>query len=330
MAWRALSGAPRTREYSERPPNPAVLSPVSYRADPSQPLSDELLRALRAELDETLVCVADTRNAPGQRVRRARKGTKRLRALLRLIGGPAGAVYRREYGWIRESARQLSDLRDADAVVETTDLLANCCRTKSQQRAMEPLRRHLQQARSAAASSGHAERQLARFVERLTETQTRLAETSLPPTNFELIEEGLAACYGTARRRFRKAYENPSPASFHDCRKAAKRLGFVLAFLRCAWPDQMKALRSTLREMNGLLGQHQDFVLLLAAVKARTAPVPTGVKSDLAETIAERLTSLREEARPLGQRIFAWKPRAFARAMAAWWGSAAGPRPAPA
>lgn len=299
---------------------------MSFRARPDRKLTDELLRVLREEIDQTARAVADGRQAERKRIQRARKGTKRSRALLRLLRSQAPSVYDVENPWLRDSARKLSSLRDADALVEACDRLARSDSDATSKRALAQLKAALSRwRRESRPDTATVERELGRFVERLGESTQRLKRVTLPPGDFDALAPELQKLYRQARRAFQTAYEQPSAPAFHAWRKATKRLSYAIRFLRCAWPGEIKVFGKTLKKIGSLLGDDHDLAMLETFLRDHAA-IARPSSAHLLNRLRIEVARLRGEAEPLGQRAFALKPRAFAEAMNSWWAAARRPR----
>src|SRR5690606_16072424 len=102
----------------------------SVKAEERITLSKQVDRAL-ADLDN--------RDNLHEGVHQARKRWKKIRALLRLLQKPLGNTYRRENKTFRNLGRSLSGLRDAEALVETVDLLSQSPRCKAESRTLRLL-----------------------------------------------------------------------------------------------------------------------------------------------------------------------------------------------
>jgi CHAD domain-containing protein len=100
---------------------------MSFVLDPARPLDDEVRRVGLDRLDHAIAALAgiDTADAAdvAHRIHTTRKRCKELRALVRLVGpslGSHGASLDRE---VRDAARQLASIRDAQALLATFDRL---------------------------------------------------------------------------------------------------------------------------------------------------------------------------------------------------------------
>src|SRR5918997_4732474 len=97
------------------------MSAHTYRLSPGEPLPDEIRRVARGRIDHALDELRGKSDSTREEaVHEARKDMKKLRALLRLVRGDLGdRVYRRENQCFRDTARELSGMRDADVMLAT-------------------------------------------------------------------------------------------------------------------------------------------------------------------------------------------------------------------
>lgn len=96
---------------------------MAYRLRVARPVTSEIKRVVREQIDRSIGELTDEKLDRHEAVHQARKRMKKVRGALRLVRGAVGKVYRRENAWFRDAARRLSDIRDAEAVIEAFDKL---------------------------------------------------------------------------------------------------------------------------------------------------------------------------------------------------------------
>src|SRR6187402_1704842 len=94
---------------------------MAYRLDHG-PVARRLRRLVRKELDAAIDGL-DERKANATRIHEARKHIKKARAIVILLRGALGSNYSRENERLRAAGRRLSELRDADAMLQTLSAL---------------------------------------------------------------------------------------------------------------------------------------------------------------------------------------------------------------
>jgi CHAD domain-containing protein len=192
---------------------------------------------------------------PAWVVHEVRKDLKRVRALLRLGADVPGS--RRLEKSCGAAARQLSHLRDADAVGETLARL----RGRAHQRQLaaldelaEDLARH--RASGAAGLRRAAEEEVA---QRLRELRRVLDPVVFERLDHAAIDAGLACSRATTAAKFQHVYRQPGMPAFHDFRKAVKR---ELHQRELSGRPFERMERATLRKLAEVLGELQDLDVL--------------------------------------------------------------------
>ena len=285
-----------------------------YKFDPHGEPLDSAFRAIAIDqLDEALSDLAQPDTSGRSIVHEARRRTKKLRGLLRLVrlGFPG---FDRENDALREAAALLSHLRDREVRRETLRALAKW-------RPVSLLERLLAGSTEPAAHDDAAP--LAAFRERMVEVRARAGQWALSRPGLETLEAGVRRTYRTARRRMRKARDLHEPTRFHDWRKGNKNYGFTIDLLRKAAPDLLGDDVEVIDKLSNALGQHHDLVVL--RVTAAQGHLPLSGPEQLMELealIGERLGELEAESFELGRQVYAERPAALTRRIMSYWKSA--------
>jgi CHAD domain-containing protein len=261
--------------------------------------SEELDGRGPAELDEAA------------RVHSVRKRTKKLRALLRLIGPALGRdVCRQERARLGQAARQLAAAREASVLVATFDRLVAHYAGHVAPEAFADIRSTL--ADRPAGGPSADQRQAA--ADLLADSLARTAEWRLVPEGFNLIARGLADTYDAAQRAFGRACRDGSSEDFHDWRKRTKDHWYHVRLLVPTWPIMLGALEAELHRLSELLGDDHDLADLQRALDQASSQ-NTAALSVLLE---RRRGELRREARSLGERVFAGRSKPLVRCFRAY------------
>jgi CHAD domain-containing protein len=298
---------------------------MSYRLDLAEPVPD----ALRAVAVERLERAAnrlrtDHDDDPAEAVHGARKDLKKTRALLRLArpGLPAN-VYRRENRALRDIGRAMSAGRDADVMVETADALFERFADQDSKRQFAALRRRL----AARARDGRHEADIEALAAALEEATTRARDWPLEDCDAHTLVAGEKRTYRAGRRALAAVEHDPSDEHWHEWRKRAKDLWYHHRLLANTWRGPMKAYADELDSLGTLLGDDHDLATLAEMVRTGEISVPPSVDTRaLLELIAIRRSELQPEARALGHRLYAEKPKAHARRIGGYL-TAAEPQP---
>lgn len=258
-----------------------------------QALHTQVLDVMRSELAGAIAAVPFD-------IHGARKRCKKLRAMLRLLREPLGTRYASLNSSIRDAARALSGQRD-------DDVMAVLCRQLHKD-APELAWSDLPAALPAmdASTTGFDD---ARAL--LHSVDEQLADGGLPALTPEDLAAGLRNGYRRARKRWRRALQNPKDAApLHEWRKEVKYHMHHCQLLTPLWPA-LKAQRKALDDLAEGLGDHHDRFML----EQRIRNLGDGAKAEH----AQRLDQLRREQEWLAKRALRQAETLFALSPGAWW-----------
>jgi CHAD domain-containing protein len=126
----------------------------------------------------------------------------------------------------------------------------------------------------------------------------------------------LRRTYRSARRRGDAALPGGLPRELHATRVRVVDLVHQLGVFEPAWPAMMRATMRELQRLRTALGNHNDFSVLAEFAAARPELTPEQ-KVAVAVLIAKRRRPLARRAAQLYARLFAERPSAFERRLAA-------------
>jgi CHAD domain-containing protein len=286
---------------------------MSYRLDLNDDLPATARRAAAEQLYQGAQAIRDGQEEdPVGAVHEARKNVKKSRSLLRLVRpGLDKSTYRRENRTLRDAARSVANVRDADVMVETVDALRERFAGRLPARAFQKLRARL--AAEAESSRSGADGSLgAALTETLKEVGSRVDDWPLDRAGWPDARKGIARAYRRGRKAFGKADAEPSTENLHEWRKRVKDLWYHERLLKGAWPAVLGAQAAAAHELSDLLGDEHDLAVL--AERLRDDP-PTEDAEEFLELIEQRRGELLAQARALGRRVYAEKPKPFARRL---------------
>ena len=302
---------------------------LAYRLKSEEEVGEGLLRIAHGRLDHAVGELrGESDSDQVEAVHEARKDIKKLRALLRLTRDQLGGeVYRRENGELRDVARALGELRDADVVTETLDKLTADCPDLVSAAAAGRLRRALDAERTTPPPGGPTrDSAMEAAAGRLETVRDRVEDWPLAGDGWELLAEGMRRSYRRGRRRMRDARREPTDESLHEWRKRVKDHWYQLRLIRCAWPPVLEVAGEEAHRLSELLGDDHDLgVLATRFADVAGGPASAGDRARLDVAIERRRSQLREFAFAGGARLYAEGPNAFERRMARYWQAAASP-----
>lgn len=293
----------------------------AYRLKRQENAADGVRRVARGRAKKAAARLRDRPHEDlADSIHGARKDLKKIRAVLRLVRTDLGKkTFRAENRRYREAGRLLSDSRDAEVRLETL-------------RALEarfggdlPLAPALAWTEALDADreqiTGPAEAEIAAKISRALEQigvgGARISDWPLHSDSWELIEPGLLRTYREGREALRAAENERDPDRVHELRKRAKDLWYALRLLAGSWPGLLDETAEQVHELTDLLGDHHDLAVLGEDLERRVGVV---VEQDSIRALIEkRQEELLDEALPLGERIYAEKPKHFRRRLRAYW-----------
>jgi CHAD domain-containing protein len=229
-----------------------------------------------------------------------RKQLKRARAGLRLLRGAVGDdAYAQENRRLRDAARPLAALRDADVGVETIDALLK-------KKRFRPHRRALLRARAELRGEGAVARDgfdLAPLAAALDECSARVAYWRLPYDPRPVLSAGFKRVYRRGRSALSHAREVGSDASLHELRKQVKYLGAAARLFEGAPPGTADAVSGRADAIAERLGEDHD----LAVLRPRFGRQ----ERELLRLIDRRRHKLQKKALRKAKRLYRRKPRRF-------------------
>ncbi|MFO7548505.1 MAG: CHAD domain-containing protein [Acidimicrobiia bacterium] len=277
-------------------------------------------------------------------VHEARKATKRVRAVLRLVRGEIGGrVYRVENAALRDTARLIAPMRDGAVMVDSVRRLRESFGHKLASGVFDELEgalvdRHLQRRQrvlddEAVFPTVIASLEAARARYAAWPVEPALAATGSPKRTairhgFGALEPGLAATYGRGRREMQTAMTDPVSEHFHLWRKRVKYLRHQMEVLTPLWPEVVGGMAKSFDRLGEILGEEHDLAVLLQLVAGVPSMCPDPVERSLLAALAQhRRVELRVAAGALGSRLFAERPEQFVDRMAAYWDAWDAPHP---
>jgi CHAD domain-containing protein len=239
-------------------------------------------------------------------VHNARKCFKKTRSLLRLIRDEIGEdLYQRENQWLRDGAHRLAGARDAEAMLETFDALAQQYSEFDACEVLKNLRPWLLQHREEVVEQQQDLVRSAReLAAELKEFPDRVDQWPLKHKGFKAIAPGHRRIYRRGRKAFQRAMARPADGNLHAWRKRVKDYWYHTRLLRRTWPDLMEARVEELKRLSDLLGDDHDLAVMRGLLTREQDAI--GTAAPLFDSLAtQRQQELRAQAEPLGRRLYA-------------------------
>jgi CHAD domain-containing protein len=293
---------------------------MKYTIQSDEPVSEGIKRIVDGKVERAVDHVDDGEMGRHETVHEVRKRCKEVRAALRLVRGVL-PTYSEENAHYRDTARRLSDIRDAQALVETFDdhvVPAVEERDAMDEDALADVRETLTDRRESMAREMDLDGRLRTVRGELVAGRERVPDLPVATEGFDAVAAGLRKSYKRGRNRMTEAYEDPDTERFHEWRKRVKYHRYHSRLLRSAWPGPMKARRGELKELSDLIGDEHDLAVFLQTMDEEEL-FAEATRETLEGVITARRSELRRAGRPLGERLFAEEPDRLVARIRAYW-----------
>lgn len=258
--------------------------------------------------------------SPHETVHEVRKRCKKIRATVRLVRPALGDTYDDENAWYRDIARQLSDMRDAQALIETYDEhIVPIVEDALDESTRTSIRETLVDRRERIATEQNLDDRLADVRKKLQEGRPRIESWQLDADGFEAIGPGVRKSYHRGQVAMEVAYEEPTTEHFHEWRKRAKYHRYHIRLLRNIWRSPMKTRRSQLKDLTDHLGDEHDLAVFRQGLTDEGSQLAVENTGTLIALIDQRRAELQACSKPLGGRIHAEEPDALIRRLKVYW-----------
>ncbi len=296
---------------------------MAFRLRRKESVEDGVRRIAREEIDRALGEIASQELAPDKRVHQVRKRCKKLRSLLRLVRPALKEGYSQANARIRDAARSLSWVRDADVLRDALDQLAQRYPNELNETAAAPIRAALERyRRHVKEQGGDLDQRRDQFAAQMRDARQDAETWTLAERGFNALGGGLEQSYRRGRKALKAAYADPTPENFHAWRKQVKDHGYHLRLLRNVWKPEMQTRLDAAQELLDLLGEDHDLAVLHALIMSGDLDLDDPAECDAATFLAlldRRRAELQAEAYPCGLRLNAEKPSCLTGRFQRYW-----------
>jgi CHAD domain-containing protein len=287
-----------------------------YRLRRREPVGFGLRRVARGRLEHAVELLRDQDADPVEAVHESRKDMKKLRSALRLVRPVLGdGEYSRDNGRYRDAAAKLSAVRDAQVRAETIEALAERFADEPPPGGWGAIHKAL----VVEEQTEDLEALRAQAADEIEAGRRELRNLSIDGTGAAALCPGLRRAYARGRRRFREAAAKPTDERLHEWRKRSKDLWYHLRLVRAGWRPVLEPLADQAHELSDLLGDDHDLAVLTSDLGELGGSLEPAQRIDLEGRIAARRSELQSGAFALGERLYAERPKEFAKRIAAYW-----------
>jgi CHAD domain-containing protein len=295
-----------------RQKQPAMTGP----AGEGDSFGDGLATAARSIVGDARRALADPELTDAQAVHELRKAFKRWRALLRLLARPLGDQAEQMRAEARELMRGLSGARDAQSAL---DALADLRKTEGplSAKSMDTMVQRLAEIKNAAEQTAFTKDMRERITRYLDFAALTLERWPLAAIDFDTVAEGVISTYRRARQLVPDNWLEAEAEHLHDLRRRVVEHRHQMDLLEHLWPRLGQVWAEEAQRLRNRLGACQDLAVLTTLTAPHQPLAPW--RSRLAPMIAARHAAHLRTAARLAGRLFAEKPKAFHRRIAALW-----------
>jgi CHAD domain-containing protein len=287
---------------------------VAYSFVQHEPIGAAVKRIALEQLDGAIEDLVGDAEEQDEAVHDARQRLKRLRGLMRLLRSEVGeSVFETENRTFRDAARVLAPARDAAAVIESFDNLLDRFELEVSREAFDELRRALVVAHGDTMLQAIDGGTLTRVDQILRIARERVQAWPISRNGFRALSGGLNDTYRRSRRGLTRVMRDPTVEHYHRWRRFTKYHLHHVRLLENIWRLELRSRKKALEELGDALGDLHDLDVLRAQLTSQHFPGNRMKVSALIALADRRLDELGREARALGTRIYAERPRALVR-----------------
>ena len=279
-------------------------------------LATALAAAARSIIADARRALADPELSDAEAVHEVRKALKRWRALLRLLARPLGEQADQMRVEARELMRALSGARDAQS---SLDALADLRKSDVpfSPTSLETIGQRLTAIRDAAEQTGFTKEMRERLSRYLDYATLSLERWPLTAINFDTVADGLISTYRRARQLIPDNWAEADAEHLHDLRRRVVEHRHQMDLMEPLWPRLGQVWAEEAQRLRNRLGACQDLAVFIGLTAPHQPLAPW--RSRLAPLIEARRAAHLKAAARLAGRLFAEKPKAFRRRLAALW-----------
>jgi CHAD domain-containing protein len=277
---------------------------------------DGLAAAARSVIADGRQALTDPELSDPETVHEVRKALKRWRALMRLLARPLGEQADQMRSEARELMRAIAGARDAQSALDALNDLRKVDLPISPT-SIETIRARLTKMRDAAEAKSFTKAMRDRLSRYLDYATLSLERWPLKAIDFDIVTDGLTSTYRRARQLVPDTWSDSEAEHLHDLRRRVVEHRHQMDIIEPLWPRLGKVWAEEAQRLRNQLGSCQDLAVL-AELTAPHQPLAPW-RSRLAPLISARRDAHLKSAARLAGRLFAEKPKAFRRRIAALW-----------
>ena len=295
---------------------------MEYGFEPNESVEAGVKRIASEQIRLAIDEANDTSIDRHEAVHRIRKRCKKQRALIRLVRPSLAETFERDNAFFRDLSRNLSTLRDAQALLECFDRTLDHFKATIDRSRFTTLRRFLTNQRDEYAGDQATLVQRTKMcAEQLEKAFSFVEEWSIPSDDFTSFASGLEKTYRRAGKAMRQIQKHPATEQLHEWRKRVKYHGYHAKLLGYIAPDLLAPHRELAEQLGTRLGEDHDLAVLGSSLfsPGSSAAINDPCLPEFRTLIQTRQLQLQSDAIQLGGILLAEKPRHLIRRWQQYW-----------
>lgn len=295
---------------------------MAYRLSSEEAMDDAVRRIAHQQTSDALGCLSRLEGPQAvANIHDCRTRCKKIRGLVRLVRPALGDHYPAANRTYRDAARELSEYRDAQALLATFDQLVARSPDHVPAGGLAPVRAELAERAQAAtrAAAGDSD-PIHRARDLLAKGRAEIDTWALEHRGWEAAARGAARTYRRGVEALEAVERRPTPHRFHQLRKRVKYTWYHVRLLEDADPSVLGPLAVMFGRLSDTLGDAHD----LAVLKERLMAEPEAFGGrEMVEAAGEFLdrhrVRLERRGMTLAARLYAETPATFVEQLGADW-----------
>jgi CHAD domain-containing protein len=257
-----------------------------------------------------------------QGVHNSRKRFKQLRGILRLVRfGLAEKSYDRENTALRDAGRPLSEVRDADVMIETLDELIQHFKGHVRKGSFKKLRSQLIERRTKIRKQIIEEdKAISKVLKSTKEIRSRIKRWPKFPDHFAILKKGVRRIYARGQEEMDISFKDPTVENLHEWRKSVKYLRYQLEMFEDLTESIITEMAEEAHTLADKLGLDHDLAVLEELLHGEMKKACTPKQQEvLTALIRQRRTELQKEAEEMGPHLYGETAKQFCIRLEGYW-----------
>lgn len=252
----------------------------------------------------------------------ARRALKITRAAYRLIRlDLKKADFSQKNDFYSDIGRQLSELRDLTALLETLDIMEKKNPRMRNWKSNHAFRKAVELRRNDSQDHNAPDQNiilLRKAAAHLLEHRERINQFQLSNKFTRSVLASLRQVYARGFNAYKDCQKEQHPESMHEWRKRAKYLRYHFRMLRNVWPEIFTSFEKELHLLTDYLGDFNNLSVMRVHLNDSEYELKKSHRSTLLKEAIRHQDQLGQSALDLGVKLYTETPKAFERRMKAY------------